>query len=331
MGEQGSNPAVAVLIVTYNSADDLQDCLASVAALDYQPLEVVIVDCASHDASVHIAQTADLGAIPKTLVPLGENLGFSGGMNTALAHTTAPWVLLLNPDARPEPQYLQRLLRNAGTLDSVGGVTGRLVRPKAYGVRHLDACGMVLTTTWRHLDRGSGEIDRGQLGQLEEVFGATGAASLFSRAALDDVALDGEVFDRDFHSYREDAELAFRLGERGWRILYEPSAVCEHRRRVVPDNRASLPSFINYHSLKNRYLLRAYHQSAANFCRTFLPTLWRDVLALGYVLLRERTSLPAYAWLWRHRRRIWQRRRRIQGRRTASIDHWFHRASKPLE
>ena len=87
------------------------------------------------------------------------------------------------------------------------------------------------------------------------------------------------------------------------------------------------------HSLKNCYLLRAYHQTARNFALTFLPTLWRDTLALGAVLLRERSSLPAYRWLWTNRRRIRARRAAIQARRTIAareLDAWFFRAGAPL-
>jgi GT2 family glycosyltransferase len=213
----------------------------------------------------------------------------------------------------------------------VGAVTGRLVRPTE--PRRLDACGMRLTRNWRHLDRGSGEVDRGQLSAPERVFGATGAASLFRRAALDDVAVEEEIFDSRFHSFREDAELCFRLRERGWEVTYEPAAVCEHRRFNLPERRSAMPAAVNLHSLKNRYLLRIYHQTAGNLARTFFPSLARDVAALGWVLLRERSSLAAYAWLWRNRREILRRRRLIQGRRTvppAAIDRWFFQSGEPL-
>jgi hypothetical protein len=82
-----------------------------------------------------------------------------------------------------------------------------------------------------------------------------------------------------------------------------------------------------------RYLLRLYHQTAGNFLRTFFPTLARDVLALGYVLLRERSSFAAYTWLWRHRADVLRRRRLIQARRTrpaAELDRWFHSPGEPL-
>lgn len=327
--------AVAIAIVTHNSAPDLPGCFTSIAALDHRPLEVVVIDCASHDASLETARTHAPAGLPFQAVGLSENLGFAGGMNVALAHTRAPWVLSLNADARPAPDYLTRLLARAGSHPDlrVGAVTGRLIRLKGDGPRRLDACGMRLTSTWRHLDRGSGEIDHGQYGQPERIFGATGAASLFRRAALDDAAVDGEVFDPRFHSFREDAELCFRLRERGWEVLYEPAAVAGHRRWNLPERRSALPAFVNYHSLKNRYLLRLYHQTGPNLIRTLLPTLARDLGALGWVLLRERSSLAAYAWLWRHRAELLRRRRTIQEMRTVparEIDRWFHSSGEPL-
>jgi hypothetical protein len=94
-----------------------------------------------------------------------------------------------------------------------------------------------------------------------------------------------------------------------------------------------MPAWANLHSLKNRYLLRAYHQTARNAFVTLLPTLWRDLLALAAVLLRERSSLAAYGWLWRHRDRIRARRRLIQSRRTRparELDAWFFRDGAPL-
>ena len=278
-------------------------------------------------------------------------------MNAAIAATEGAgdagrddWVLTLNPDARPAPDYVERLIarptgprrprRRAGRHLRIGAVTGRLVRSAgdgggaAGGERILDACGMHLTRAWRHHDRGSGEIDRGQYARPERVFGATGAAALFRRRALEDVAFEGgEVFDPLFHTFREDAELAFRLHERGWEVLYEPGATCLHRRFNLPARRSAMPAMVNYHSLKNRYLLRAYHQTGGNALLTAPWALGRDLAALAYVLAREHTSLAAYRWLWRHRNEIRARRRYLQTRRTApaeAVDRWFRQRSLPL-
>jgi GT2 family glycosyltransferase len=327
---------VAVCLVTHDSAPDLAGCMAALAALRRPPVEIALVDSGSHDGSLEEARRTAPPGIPLAAARHAANIGFAAGMNAAIAATRAPYVLTLNTDARPAPDYLDRLLARMEAHPElrVAAVTGRLVRPAAAnGPRLLDACGMRLTAAWRHLDRGSGEPDRGQWGLPERVFGATGAASLFRRVALLDAAIDGEVFDPRFHSFREDAELCFRLRERGWEILYEPAAVAEHRRFNVPERRAAMPPGVNLHSLKNRYLLRVYHQTGRNLARTLLPTLGRDLGALAWVLLRERSSLAAYGWLVRHRAELLARRRAIQRRRThpaAELDAWFGRPGAPL-
>ena len=324
---------VAVAIVTHESAADLPDCLAVLGRLDPPPAEIAVVDCASRDGGAEIARRCAPAGIPTRVEALSDNRGFAGGTNRALAITSSPWVLTLNADALPAPDFLGALVARALDPSSgrVGAVAARLVRPGS-PVR-LDACGMRLTRSWRHLDRGSDELDHGQYAAAERVFGATGAASLWSRAALADVAVDGEVLDERFHSFREDAELCFRLREREWEVLYEPAARATHRRRVTPGRRRELPAEINRRSLANRYLLRAGHQSAANLLATLPWTLARDLAALAWAIAFERTSLPAYGWLWSERRAILARRRRLRARRTAppgAVERWFRRAGEPL-
>lgn len=332
------SPLVAVCIVTYNSGSDLATCLQAVAAQQHRPLELVIVDCDSSDDSVEIARVFDSGDIDKHVVPLGENRGFAGGMNAAFARAKAPYLLTLNADVEMKPNYVSHLVSQVGRgEDRVGAVTGRLSRPTDPGQpRRLDACGMHLTRAWRHLDRGSDEVDRGQYVQAEKVFAGTGAATLWVRAALDDVALrdvavDGEIFAEAFHSYREDAELGFRLQGRGWHTLYDPKAVADHRRSVGSGQRRGVSAAVNRSSLKNRYLLRIYHQSISNLLRTLPWTLWRDLQAWGWVLLFEQLSLGAYTWLWRHRRESWRRRQWIRRRVThpQAVEKWFGQSSEP--
>lgn len=321
----------AVCIVTHNDAADLASCLDSIAGFAHAPAEIVVVDCASSDGGADVAR-AWRGPTPVRVLALQENLGFAGGMNAALAAASAPWVLSLNADARPQPDFVERLLDRAAAHPRlrIGAVTGRLLRfAEPREADTIDACGMRLTWTWRHLDRGSGEPDSGQLASPELVFGATGAATLYRREALDDVAIGGEIFDARYHSFREDAELSFRLRERGWEILYEPSAVARHRRRNLPQRRADMPPEVNFHSLKNRYLLRIDHQTAFNFALTLVPALARDAVALLYVLLREPASRGAYAWLWQRRAELRRHRSEIRRRRTApgwAIDRWFLRS-----
>lgn len=323
---------VAICVVTHNCVADIADFFSAVESLEHPGLELVIIDSASRDGTVSRINALDV-SLPMTLEALPENVGYAAGMNCALTKTQAPWILALNADTRPEPDFVTALLHGATTDASlkVAAVSGRLTR--LADPDRLDAAGMRLTIGWRHLDRGSGERDEGQFGETERVFGATGAAVLLRREALDDVTIDGMAYAEEFHSFREDAELAFRLRERGWEVLYEPTARAHHRRFSTPRRRRDLPEAVNRHSLKNRYLLRAYHQSAGNFLTTLIPTLVRDAAALTWVLLFERSSLAAYGWLWRHRSEILAKRRQIRARRSEPqrhVNRWFWRHRRPL-
>jgi GT2 family glycosyltransferase len=182
----------------------------------------------------------------------------------------------------------------------------------------------------RHLDRGAGEPDLGQYDKAEEVFGPSGAAALYRGEALQDVAFNGQVFDEDFFAYREDADLAWRCRLMGWKSIYAPSAVALHRRRVTPERRGQLPAIINYHSVKNRFLLRLNNMTGSLYRRDFGPITMRDAAVIGYVFAREWSSLPALWYVLRHFPRLWKKRKLIQAKRRIAapdLDRWFGEAS----
>ena len=93
-----------------------------------------------------------------------------------------------------------------------------------------------------------------------------------------------------------------------------PSAVAWHRRRNLPDRRRGQSAEANRHSVKNRFLLRINNQTREEMIRTLVPTLARDLVVLGACLTVERSSLPAFSWLWKNRRRLWAKRREIQSK-----------------
>ncbi len=169
--------------------------------------------------------------------------------------------------------------------------------------------------------------DRGTRGRrLYEVFGASAAAAIYRMSFLHDVSVSGEVFDEDFHSYREDADLAWRGRMFGWRALYVPDAVAYHVRSVTPKRRRELSPMVNMHSVKNRFLLRLKNEALYLALRNAPFEVFRDLVAVAAVLTIERSSLPALTWLWRNRRRVLAKRRDIQRRRRVSdrtLAAWF--------
>jgi GT2 family glycosyltransferase len=328
------NTEYAVVVVSHNHADMLPACMAAVGRLEPVPRTVVVVDNASSDRSCAAAD-AFADRLPLQLLQEPTNTGFPAAANRGIEATDSPWVLSLNPDCAPRPDFVGRLLAATAERpesDRIGSVTGRLVRasePDLTPEPVLDAAGMVVTRSGRHFDRGAGLPDDGRYDRPSWVFGGTAAATLYRRRSLDDVAYpDGDRFVSSFFAYREDAELAWRLLWRGWRSLYVPDAVAFHRRRFRPEQGRRGHSSINRHSVRNRFLLRWHCADLGWHLACFPWWLVRDIAVIGACLTVEWSSAPALAEVWRLRRDAQTRRRWVMARRSASsrqLRRWFRR------
>ena len=123
-----STPLATVIIVNYNGAHLLPDCLR---ALDRQhadaaAFETVVVDNASSDGSCELL-ARDFPWV--NVIESPRNLGFAGGNNRALREVTTPYAVLLNNDASPEPGWLRNLLATLEGPDGqdVGIATGKIL------------------------------------------------------------------------------------------------------------------------------------------------------------------------------------------------------------
>jgi len=228
------------------------------------------------------------------------------------------------------PEFIGEVVASGEAEPRVGTVCGKLLRwtpdESNQFSQTIDSTGIYFLPNLRHLDRGADEPDTGQYDRLEYVFGATGAAALYRRAMMTDVSVEGQFFDEQFFAYREDADLAWRAQLLGWQCLYTPRAVGWHVRRVTPDRREQLPREINWHSVKNRFLMRAKNISWPLYARCFLATSFRDAQVVGYTLLRDRNLASALLEVWKTRRSIGQKRRIIQSKRRISdqeLARWF--------
>jgi len=328
---------VSVTIVTWNSAAHLRECLASVARQDYRDIELVIVDNASTDGTRDILREL---ASQCRVIYNQTNTGFAAGQNEAIRTTRGDWILCLNPDILLREEFVSELLAAARAHPDAGAICGKLLRwnpggePERSNV--IDSTGIYFTRNMRHLDRGAEETDHGQYDRVQYVFGATGAAVMFRRKFIDAVSVEGSFFDEEFFSFREDCDAAWRAQLMGHKYLYTPKAVAWHVRRVTPDRRQSLPHTINWHSVKNRWLMRAKNASWWLCWRLALPTLWRDAMAFGYALLWDRKMISACRYRWRpdvrarlrHKRNLIQSRRKVGDRQLV---WWFSDTPRAID
>ncbi len=308
---------VSLILVTWNSARFLPRCLDGIAQQTFRDIdldvELIVVDNGSADDSAAIVRARFPDAI---VVQNAANEGFSRAVNQGVARASGDFVQLVNPDAYLGPEYVAKLVEALEQDEGFGSATGKLMRAEGSGV---DSKGIRMTRTGRHFDIEEGEE--------REVFGVSGAAAMYRMAFIRDVTLsDGQFLDEDFFAYREDADVAWRGQLFGWRSMYVAEALGWHVRRVTPEKRRELPAFINMHSVKNRFMMRIKNEGLYLALHNAPFELARDLVVIGAVLTTERSSLPAFAWLWRNRKRMFAKRREIQRRRRVSdraLARWF--------
>ncbi|MEK4462969.1 glycosyltransferase family 2 protein [Paenibacillus sp. FSL H8-0315] len=311
-----NNKTVSVHIVTYNSADDIIDCLEAVMAQDYPIEKIVVVDNASSDdcaEKVNIFFNAiDKGAFfsnsleeldlfnsqankeaPTSLLLIQnqKNTGFAPAHNQAIAATETDYVLVLNPDLTLAPDYISRLIAQMEANPQIGSATGKLLLRADHGL--VDSTGLRMNKARRAFDRGAGEPAE-LWKQSGTVFGVSGAAAMYSRRMIEDVSVDGEFFDADFFAYKEDVDVAWRAQLFGWQGYYDAEAIGYHERGWKTSGRSTKPMFIRRISYINRYKMIYKNESARTMLKTILISLPYEIAAHGYMLLREPKLIVAW-------------------------------------
>lgn len=221
------NLAVSVVVVNWNRKDLLRRCLESLARQRGIGFEVVVVDNGSTDGSLEMlaAEFSHRPELPLRLITNTSNLGFCAANNQGIrAAGAAEFIALLNNDAEAEPGWLAALLSAFTGPSDIGMAASKILVYE--DPRRIDKVGHLIYPDGQNRGRGSGEYDRGQYDQQEEVLWPDGCAAMYRRAMLDTIG----GFDEDFFAYADDADLGLRGRIAGWRCLYVPAAVVRHHR-----------------------------------------------------------------------------------------------------
>ncbi len=300
------------VMLSSDEAPLLEHSLAAAVADGFD--DALVIDNASTDATAEIARRHDVRR-----VALAPRRPYTEAMNIGLRRMGTDAVAFLQADTFISPGYRAACL-DALADPGVGSVAPKLVRATGPGPEDrlpiLDAAGMSVDRR-----RKNGLVGHGQPQQAHakaaESFGADGAAAMYRRQALDDCAIDGEIFDENMPGWGCDADLAWRARLLGWRARYEPAAVVHHIRNYSPTTRASASAEDRRTQFRNRYLMMAKNDSLRDLLRDAGPLLLYEVLALGYAILREPELLPGYLEAARRLPGAVARRRVIQARRRA--------------
>lgn len=219
------SPSASILIVNFNSGQHLEACLESLVGQTHENFEVIVLDNASNDDSMEKAQRIVANDARFQLVPENHNFGFAEGNNRAAGQAQADLIITLNPDAFPEPDWLETLLDAAHRYPDVAMFGSTQIDAAQPG--KIDGAGdryFAGGIPWREQNnsRLGAHAETGQ--SVYETFAPCAAAALYRTKAFR--AVGG--FDRRFFCFVEDVDLGYRLRRRNASCLQVIDARVRH-------------------------------------------------------------------------------------------------------
>jgi len=268
---------LSVVVVNWNSRDDLRGCLASLRGQSHRELDVIVVDNGSSDGS------ADMVAVefPEyRLFRESENLGFAEACNRGIDASRGPWVAMLNNDTVADPEWARAFVDAATAAPPDCGMLQSLLLFQDRS-EIINSTGIELTYSGGGRDRDGG-TPRGSRAEPGDVFCPTAGAAAYRRAMLDGIRLPEGYFDRNHFMYYEDLDLGWRARLGGWTARYVPASVVYHKWHGSSDRHGRSWLVVVSHTNRLRTLLK-------NASPWFIVRSWpRSALEIGLLVWHGR-------------------------------------------
>ncbi len=269
MGDEAL-PKVSIIVASYNNEQTIEECLKSILAQNYPAdhMEVIVMDGASKDATVRLAEQ-----FPVKVISIRMNC--PAAYNYAMKNVTSHTILgFIDSDAKVEPQWLRKLVPR---LDEpqVAGVSGSIETWNAENP-WAKSIGYELKNRYARIGKYTSRIATMNL--------------LLKKAVIEEAG----GWDENLPS-QYDTDLGFRVSAKGYRIAYEPSAVCYHY------NRLTLRAYYRQQRQYGKNTLRLYFKHGGlargdeitDFGMNIQPVLLLAVIVLFIVGI-----VPAVRLLW---------------------------------
>jgi O-antigen biosynthesis protein len=246
---------LSVIIVTWNSAADIDACIDSIN-FGWE-FEVIVVDNASGDATVQNLR----GHHHLKLVENASNLGYARANNQGIRLATGEYVLLLNPDTRVELGSLDALSAYLDEHPQIGAVAPRLVSPDGKTQFSIRSFPTAASLFWELIGFsrlfpksrvfGRWKMKYFDYDRTAEVEQPMASCLMLRRTALDSLAVRSQglkesrnqvvhsnprilessnpVFDEQFPIFFNDVDLSKRMSDAGWKTVYLTEACVIHR------------------------------------------------------------------------------------------------------
>ncbi len=298
MNKHTASVMVSVIIVNWNAREFLLSCLASLyAGACCHSMEIVVVDNASTDGSVAAVNKK----FPQVrLIQNSANLGFARANNLGTAASTGRYLCYVNSDVKVLTDCISRLVDYGEQAPRVGmagprivGGDGRLQRscrgfPSLWNML-CRALALDTLFSGSRLFTGYSLVHWSQE-ELRAVDILSGCFWLVRRDALNQVG----PLDEAFFMYGEDLDWCKRFWNRGWKVVYVPTAEAIHYGGASSAN-APLRFFIERQRADLQYW-RKHHARPAVAAFFLISLLHLALRALGYTLALglNRHERPTY-------------------------------------
>jgi GT2 family glycosyltransferase len=251
-----TQPTVTAIIAVRNGAPTIGACLDAIAAQSHPPAAIMVIDDASTDETVRLVRERRDPIIE--LIELDENVGPAEARNRALPRVRTDYFWIVDADCVPTLDCLATLCAVLATdpkIGVVGGPNPQNPRTSTYAAAAFDFSNRYL------VDRAASPSD---------VPYVVGANMLVRRAVIEQVG----YYDPSLR-IAEDFDLCVRARQAGWRVVFEPKAVSEHRHP-----RSTVASYLRYQYKIGRYgcRFRVKHRAAVPFGRWYPTTPARALL-----------------------------------------------------
>lgn len=292
-------PLVTAVVLNWNGIDCTVPCLRSLQRQTHSKLQIVVVDNGSADNSLEVLNREFGGDI--VVLPLPENLGFTGGCNAGIEYALAneaDYILLVNNDTESDPEMVQHLVAMAQANPRAGIVTSKIFYHEPRNL--LWSAGGDVKRGWllRFVMRGYGEPDSGRWDEDASSPFISGCCMLIPRRILQEVG----SFDDRFFAYVEDSDLCMRVAAAGWELLYTPKAVMWHKEsasivRNAPDRKGGKDSpFLCYLGTRNRIWVVRKHGTAREKIASLAGYVIRAFLRTPLFLARRNFDILSATW-----------------------------------
>lgn len=206
---------VTVIIPNYNGLRFMEPCFAALRQQKFKEFDILVVDNGSQDGSVEWLKDHEIPSIF-----LEENTGFSGAVNVGIRACETPYVILLNNDTEPYPDYVGELVRCMDRFPEVFSASSKMLQ---LSNRELmdDAGDMYSVLGWAY-QRGVGQ-PASRYSRARQVFAACAGAAIYRREVFEEIG----YFDESHFAYLEDIDVGYRAKIFGYKNVYCPTAkVC---------------------------------------------------------------------------------------------------------